>query len=177
MTESRFVSRPTTQMSLPQEATLQTVEPTEIMQKIASRNQELSQEIENLSAGIGKIIERHELDFLQAYNIFVKRKEKELKDFVVEMEKRQDSRAQIDAKMAKLHAEIVKKEQAVFSAEKMNDLMRERVRQKEQESKVLKEENEFFHRSALDSKKKFKLSQIALRRVEQECARLKAEND
>ena len=61
----------------------------------------------------------------------MKRKEKELKDFVVEMEKRQDSRAQIDAKMAKLHSEIVRKEQAVFAAEKMNALMREKVRQKE----------------------------------------------
>lgn len=41
-----------------------------------------------MGSSIGKIIEAHEYEYLQAYNLFVKRKENELKDFVDKMDKR-----------------------------------------------------------------------------------------
>ncbi len=41
-----------------------------------------------MGTDISKIIELHEYEYLQAYNIFVKRKEIELKEFVDKMDKR-----------------------------------------------------------------------------------------
>jgi hypothetical protein len=55
---------------------------------IQSLNQKLSSQVEDMGSKISKIIEAHEYEYLQAYNIFVKRKENELKEFVEKMDKR-----------------------------------------------------------------------------------------
>jgi|688.fasta_scaffold1033540_1 hypothetical protein len=54
------------------------------------------------------VIERHEVEYMQAYNIFVKRKEVELKNFIMEMENRTDDKKLMDQKIRKMEHEMIK---------------------------------------------------------------------
>ena len=63
---------------------------TDLWNAISRNNAALNKEVDGLSNGIGRIIEQHEYDFLQAYNIFVKRKETELKQFIDDLSKKHE---------------------------------------------------------------------------------------
>lgn len=52
-------------------------------QTIQQLNTKLNQQVEEIGEGVKNIIARHEYEYLQAYNIFVKRREFELKQFVL----------------------------------------------------------------------------------------------
>lgn len=63
------------------------------MVTVRNLNSKLSDEVDNLGEHVRKLIETHEYEYLQAYNIFVKHKERELRDFVDMMEKRSDDQS------------------------------------------------------------------------------------
>ena len=54
------------------------------------------------------VIQKHEVEYMQAYNIFVKRKEVELKNFIMEMENRTDDKKLMDLKIRKMEHEMIK---------------------------------------------------------------------
>jgi hypothetical protein len=54
------------------------------------------------------VIQKHEVEYMQAYNIFVKRKEVELKNFIMEMENRTDDKKLMDQKIRKMEHEMIK---------------------------------------------------------------------
>lgn len=64
-----------------------------------------------------KVIEKHEYEYLQAYNIFVKNKERELKEFITEMEQRSDDKKSMDLKIRKLETEKFRMHQKNYQVE------------------------------------------------------------
>ena len=61
-----------------------------------------------MSHGMRRVLEKHEYEYLQAYNIFVKRKEQELKEFIQEMDSKSDDKKNLDARIRKLENEKFK---------------------------------------------------------------------
>ena len=52
-------------------------------QTIMNLKSQMSQQIQNLDKGLNHMLQKQEYDYLQAYNIFVKKKEKDLKNLVI----------------------------------------------------------------------------------------------
>lgn len=71
-------------------------------------NGQLNSQVEDMSSGMKRVLEKHEYEYLQAYNIFVKRKEQELKEFIAEMDAKTDDKKSLDLRIRKLEAERVK---------------------------------------------------------------------
>lgn len=65
---------------------------------------------------------------MQAYNIFVKRKEVELKQLLEKMEKRNADGKFMDQKLRKLEIENLRLKASEFKTEKENELLRDQVR-------------------------------------------------
>jgi DNA repair exonuclease SbcCD ATPase subunit len=92
-----------------------------------------------------RVLEKHEYEYLQAYNIFVKRKEQELKEFIQEMDSKSDDKKNLDARIRKLENEKFKliqknnkSESEVLSLKKQ--LMEQAIKMKDEV-----EEKDFYH--------------------------------
>lgn len=57
---------------------------------------------------IKQVIDRHEYEFMQAYNIYVKKKEKDLIEIINTLEQRNKKNNLLDLKIKNLEAYIIK---------------------------------------------------------------------
>lgn len=121
-----------------------------------------------MTTGMRLMLEKHEYEYLQAYNIFVKRKEAELRDFISEMESRTDNKQLMDAKIRKLENERIKAHHKQFETESQVEHLKHEVNQWKAKLKQEREDKEFYHKNAIENKKKLKLAKIALKRLEME---------
>lgn len=58
------------------------------MKEIIDADKMLDEKFTNLDAYVQQVIDAHEYEFMQAYNIYVKRKEKELIEIILDLESR-----------------------------------------------------------------------------------------
>jgi primosomal protein N'' len=70
--------------------------------------------------------------------------------------------------LRKLEVENAKQKSQNYNLERDLTMQREKNKQLQAQLKLVNEDKDFFHRSALESKKKFKLCKVALQRVENE---------
>jgi hypothetical protein len=81
------------------------------------------------------------------------------------MEKRNADGKFLDQKLRKLEIENIRLKASEFKTEKNNEEMRVEMKKLKAKSLENKEDAEFYHKSALESKKKMKLVKIALKRL------------
>jgi hypothetical protein len=70
-----------------------------------------------MDAGLRRVLEKHELEYMQAYNIFVKRKEAELKEFIDDLDSTKGDKRFMDLKIRRLETEKAKSYQKLHEAE------------------------------------------------------------
>ena len=63
---------------------------------------QLSGEIDSLESSLARVLSKHELEYMQAYNIFVKNKETELKRLIDDITNRLGDKVANDNRMKKL---------------------------------------------------------------------------
>ena len=59
----------------------------------------MSDEITKMEANLTNVLQKHELEYMQAYNLYVKRKETELKQLIDEITNRLTDKVANDRKM------------------------------------------------------------------------------
>ena len=75
-----------------------------------------------------QVLERHEYEFMQAYNIYVKKKEKELIKIIETLEKRNKNNSQLDQKMKTLEATVNKLRKDADDNEKKMESLRKEIK-------------------------------------------------
>ena len=74
----------------------------------------MSDEITKMEANLTNVLQKHELEYMQAYNLYVKRKETELKQLIDEITNRLTDKVANDRKMKQLELnEFVMKKKAI----------------------------------------------------------------
>ena len=81
-----------------------------------------------MDKSIQDVIANNEYDYLQAYNIFVKNKEEELKGMIEKLATRNNDQKLKDQKMYKLEHQLIKMRQIAIESDKERDTLREEVK-------------------------------------------------
>ena len=81
-----------------------------------------------MDKSIQDVIANNEYDYLQAYNIFVKNKEEELKGMIDKLATRNNDQKLKDQKMYKLEHQLIKMRQIAIESDKERDSLREEVK-------------------------------------------------
>lgn len=81
-----------------------------------------------MDKSIQDVIANNEYDYLQAYNIFVKNKEEELKGMIDKLATRNNDQKLKDQKMYKLEHQLIKMRQIAIESDKERDTLREEVK-------------------------------------------------
>lgn len=110
---------------------------------------------------------------MQAYNIYVKRKEKEMLELIDTLNSRNSNNNLLDYKLKNLEHTVGKLGRESMEFEKLKEGLRAQIKNWKQKFEVEKTEKDFFHKQALEAKRKNKLLKIAVGRLQNEYDRLK----
>lgn len=102
---------------------------------------------------------------MQAYNIFVKRKDTEIKELITAINNNNSKEQIKDNRIRNLELKCRQLQNEAFATERVIHGLREEVKEWQQKLKLEKEERAFFHKNALDTKKKSKLLKVSLQRT------------
>lgn len=119
------------------------------------------------------VLKKHEYEYLQAYNIHVKRKEGELRELIQRMNERHSDTQIKDQKIHKLEKQLNHIRRQVIDQGVKEQKLTNEVKYWRSKFDEEKAEKQFFHKSALDTKKKNQLLKIAIQRLQCEYDELK----
>ena len=123
-----------------------------------------------------KVLDQHEYEFMQAYNIYVKKKEKELLEMIHELENRNKNNNLLDQKIKTLESSVLKLRKETEVSEKTKESLRQNIRDLKQWLDQEKQEKDFYHKAAQEAKKQNKLLKVAVARLQNEYDKLKDKN-
>ena len=113
-------------------------------------------EIDNLESSVARVLQKHELEYMTAYNIFVKNKETELKRLIDEITNKLGDKVANDKKMKRLELqEHILKGKAVDQGNEVAKLKKE-ITNAHARLEAEKQEKMFYHCIALENKKQKK---------------------
>lgn len=88
------------------------------------------------------------------------------------MEKRNGDGELVNQKLRALEVENLKTHAQIYQIDKELQLAKHEITRQKKKFELQKEDTDFFHKSALENKRKLKLTKVALKRMEVEYANL-----
>lgn len=137
---------------------------------LEKHQEEIDAEIEQLDTKLSEVLRRQEYEYLQAYNIYVKKKEKELRMLITTLQDKNEDKNFKERRIADLELTIDKLRQDSIDNEKKLLKLQKDVKLWKDKHKTEVEEKEFFHKQALEAKRKNKLLKVAIVRIQTEGA-------
>lgn len=110
-------------------------------------------------------LRKQEYQYLQAYNIYVKKKEKELKGLIEKLDKNNEGNNVKEKRITTLEKAIDSLRSEASSQEEKITALKTDIKVLQEKYKLEIEEKEFFHKQALDAKRKNKLLKVAITRI------------
>ena len=114
---------------------------------------------------LNDVLRRQEYEYLQAYNIYVKKKEKELRELINSLNDKNSSNNYKDKRITDLELTIDKLRNDAINNEKKFINLNNDIKHWKEKFKQEADEKEFFHKQALDAKRKNKLLKVAISRM------------
>lgn len=111
---------------------------------------------------------KQEYQYLQAYNIYVKKKEKELKGLIDKLDKNNEGNNVKEKRITTLEKAIDSLRSEASAQEEKIGALKADIKIMSDKYKLEMEEKEFFHKQALDAKRKNKLLKVAITRIHDE---------
>lgn len=122
--------------------------------------------IGQLDQKLNKVLRKQEYEYLQAYNIYVKRKEKELRELIDALNVKNSNNNIKDQRITQLEITIDQMRQDAFAYERKLEALTRDIKTWKEKHKNELEEKDFFHKQALDAKRKNKLLKVAIGRLQ-----------
>ena len=122
--------------------------------------------IEDLDGNLNDALRKQEYQYLQAYNIYVKKKEKELRGLIDKLDKNNEGNNVKEKRITTLEKAIDSLRQEASAQEEKISALKEDIKILQEKYKLEIEEKEFFHKQALDAKRKNKLLKVAITRIQ-----------
>jgi len=115
--------------------------------KHCKKNQaDVTEVISNLDEKLKSVLRNQEYEYLQAYNIYVKRKEKELKSLVSALNEKNSNNNFKDMRISQLEVTISKMRTQAFKYEGDIEDFKKELKSQKEKYKMETEEKEFYHK-------------------------------
>lgn len=124
--------------------------------------------VEDLDSKLNRVLRKQEYEYLQAYNIYVKRKEKDLRDMIDKLDEKNSKNNFKDLKIQQQEVTIDRMRDDAQKYEQKQEALKKEIKMWKEKLKIEQEEKEFFHKQALDAKRKNKLLKVAIGRLQVE---------
>jgi len=134
--------------------------------------QDLDETIRDLDLKLNRVLAKQEYDYLKGYNIYVKRKERELRELIQKLSERNNNATYKDDKLQILEAQIVDLRQDQQKQEKTKEELRGRLKHCKTQLELVEGEKAFLTKQVMDTKKKNKLLKLAIGKLHQELDRV-----
>ena len=143
----------------------------ELWTEIQNTNDQLHVCVEGLDKNLSKVLQKHEYEYMAAYNIQVKRKEQELLRAMEDLASEQNADLK-DKKIKRLEETVAKLRRETQEQEKAKEKLREEIKTWKKKYDYEHSEHEFYQNSAMESKRKNKLLKVAVGRLQHEYDKL-----
>ena len=140
--------------------------PIQNIEELLKQKKDADLMIAGLDQNLMNVLRKQEYEYLQAYNIYVKRKEKELKQLVTALNEKNSNNNFKDMRISQLEVTISKMRTQAFKYESEIEDYKKQLKAQKEKFKMETEEKEFYHKQALDAKRKNKLLKVAIGRLQ-----------
>lgn len=137
-----------------------------IPDKLQELNGQVNGVIEGLDDKLNKVLAKQEYEYLKGYNLYVKRKEKELRDLIEELNKKNSNNTLKDEKIINLERTIFLIRDDQIRMEKQKDDMSKQIKKWQSKSNNMEQERDFLQQQVLESKRQNKLLKMAINRLQ-----------
>ena len=114
--------------------------------ELERQNEKIGETIMTLDTNLNKVLEKQEREYFQAYNIYVKRKEKELRDLINALNEKNENNNNKDMRITQLEVTIDQMRQDAFSYERKQEALQKDLKSWKEKHKMEVEEKEFYHK-------------------------------
>ena len=142
------------------------LESTEGWQQLIKEYSKIDNVIGDLDSNLNTALRKQEYQYLQAYNIYVKKKEKELKGLIEKLDKNNEGNNVKEKRITTLEKAIDSLRSEASTQEEKITALKTDIKILQEKYKLEIEEKEFFHKQALDAKRKNKLLKVAITRIQ-----------
>lgn len=137
-------------------------------QEVEEQHEKATAIIAGLDTSLNQVLRKQEYEYLQAYNIYVKRKEKELKNLIQALSDKNSNNNIKESRISTLEVTVDQLRQKASEDERAMEQLKKETKMLKEKIKVETEEKEFYHKQALDAKRKNKLLKVAIGRLQLE---------
>lgn len=139
-----------------------------IWNEIVQAKTAMADQIAHMEDSFARVLAQHEYEYAQAYNIFVKNKEAELKQLIDDITQRLGDKVANDRKMKRLELnEFIMREKANEQVTEITQLRKD-IQSLKVRITSEQEEKTFYHSIAIENKKQNKLLKVSLTRLNDE---------
>lgn len=115
---------------------------------------------------MNKVLAKQEYEYLKGYNLYVKRKEKELRELIERLNEKNSNNTLKDEKIINLERTIFLIREDQIRMEKDKDKMTKDIKKWQSRSNNMEQERDFLQQQVLESKRQNKLLKMAINRLQ-----------
>lgn len=131
-------------------------------------NDQITEVIADLDVKLNRVLAKQEYEYLKGYNIYVKKKEKELRQLIDTLNKKNSTSNTKDQKINELNFTIQKIRNEQMNLEKMKEKQRKETLKWRSKAENLDEDCKFLQKQVKETKKQNQLLKLAITRLQYE---------
>jgi chromosome segregation ATPase len=131
-------------------------------------NDQITEVIADLDVKLNRVLAKQEYEYLKGYNIYVKKKEKELRQLIDTLNKKNSTSNTKDQKINELNSIIQKIRNEQMNLEKMREKQRKETLKWRSKAENLDEDCKFLQKQVKETKKQNQLLKLAITRLQYE---------
>ena len=134
--------------------------------EVAKLKGDIDHVVSNLDDKLNLVLAKQEYEYLKSYNIYVKRKEKELRELIDKLNEKNSNNTQKDEKINNLEKTIKSIRDDQIRMEKEKDEQAKKIKKWQSRSNNFEQERDFLQKQVLESKRQNKLLKLAIGRLQ-----------
>lgn len=135
-------------------------------QQVEETNDQIKEVISDLDVKLNRVLAKQEYEYLKGYNIYVKKKEKELRQLIDTLNKKNSTSNTKDQKINELNATIQRIRDDQMNLEKMKEKQRKETLKWKSKAENLDEDCKFLQKQVKETKKQNQLLKLAITRLQ-----------
>jgi chromosome segregation ATPase len=124
--------------------------------------------IEDLDKKLNRVLAKQEYEYLKGYNIYVKQKEKDLRELIEKLNEKNSNNTLKDEKISKLESTISAIREDQIRQEKEKEKLNENIKYWKTKAQGYEQEKNFLQQQIMDAKRQNKLLKLAIGRLQNE---------
>lgn len=140
------------------------------LKEVMQQKQDIDDTVAGLDEKLNLVLAKQEYEYLKSYNIYVKRKEYELRELITKLNDKNSNNTLKDEKINNLEKTIQSIRDDQIRMEKEKDDQAKKIKKWQSRSNNFEQERDFLHAQVLESKRQNKLLKLAIGRLQTQIA-------